>query len=372
MKILHVVAGLSRAGGGLSELVPAFAREMAVAGNTVTLVTVGTNDEPLSTATEKARSSGVRVVRCSPSFPRFLFFSFEMLLKMWPLVAQADVVHVHSNWTFPVWWTCFWALRLNKPLVMSPQGTLDPVRLAHSAWKKRLVGWVDRFFLKRGAAIHATSEMEQAWINQFVSCASEKIAIIPNGVDVDEKNEPNRQRKADLSSSRERVVLYLGRNHSLKGLDLLEEAWGRVKREGWRLSLVGPGLPGGLVEGKEKWSVLQSADIFVLPSRSENFGIVVAEALAVGVPVITTKGTPWTELVSERCGWWVDVGVEPLADALRKAMGVTDEERRIMGENGRRLVECKYQWKAVAKQMVELYEVACQRSVSDAKCDMIG
>ncbi len=149
--------------------------------------------------------------------------------------------------------------------------------------------------------------------------------------------------------------MYLGRNHLLKGLDLLTEAWERVKRDGWRLKLVGPGLPGGLVEGEEKWRVLRAADVFVLPTRSENFGIVVAEALAAGVPVITTKGAPWAELVSENCGWWVEVGVEPRAEALREAMGLTDEERRAMGENGRRLVERKYKWEAVGARMVEVY-----------------
>jgi glycosyltransferase involved in cell wall biosynthesis len=374
VKILHVVAGLPRFGGGLSEAVPLFAREAAAVGHSVVLATVADGADRLSEATERAQKSGVSVVRFAPVRPFFLFFSWQMFWGLREHVKRTNLVHVHSNWTFPVWWACFWALCLGKPFVMSPHGTLDPVRLAHSAWKKKLVGGVDRFFLRRAAAVHATSEIERGWIERFISYKDTKginVVIVPNGVEMEERS--GRSSKVDecgdgaknagtlgfqdgRNSPGERIVLYLGRNHPLKGLDLLEAAWEKVKRDGWRLDLVGSGLPGGLVEGTEKWRVLRSADVFVLPTRSENFGLVVAEALACGVPVITTKGAPWAELVSERCGWWVDVSVEALAVALKEAMDLTDEERQAMGENGKRLVERKYRWETVGVRMVEMYE----------------
>jgi glycosyltransferase involved in cell wall biosynthesis len=109
------------------------------------------------------------------------------------------------------------------------------------------------------------------------------------------------------------------------------------------------------VDGQQKWELYRRADLFILPSHSENFGMVVAEALACGLPVITTKGTPWEALTQHRCGWWVDVGVEPLADALRAAMALDDAERCEMGSRGRRLVEHEYTWSIVAKQMVSVY-----------------
>jgi glycosyltransferase involved in cell wall biosynthesis len=239
------------------------------------------------------------------------------------------------------------------------------------------------------------------------------------------------------------VALFLSRLHPLKGLGMLIDAWAEIPHAGWQLLVVGTdeagheaeikarverrGLAGAVTfggprYGDEKVAVMQAADLFVLPTHSENFGIVVAEALACGVPVITTKGAPWGEILGEegsnappdgaagssaspggaagssappdgaagsnappdgaagssaspggaagssaspdgaagssgRCGWWVDVGVDPLARALEEAMSLTDEERRAMGENGRRLVEAKYQWPMIAARMARVYEV---------------
>ncbi len=477
MKILHVIAGLARSGGGLSELVPVFAREAAKQGHDVTLATVARKGDVLSEATEMAVASGVRVVRFDPSPPRFLYFSRAMLRGLRLLVAGADVVHVHSNWTFPVWWACHLARKHGIPLVMSPQGCLDPVRLSHSAWKKRLAGVLDRHYLRRADVVQATCVAEAGWIKAFLKCgnsegqklddgatignrqpekgsdqtaefASPRIVVIPNGVDMkgsvlvrecgsslveatDDRGlmteaGKNGQKLKYASgnnddkknANRTRTVLYLGRLHPLKGLDLLADAWTRVAPAfpEWRLLIIGPDEQGMLknlkaqacrlgvddsvtfaeaLYGEEKAQAMSAADLFVLPTRSENFGIVVAEALACGVPVITTKGAPWSELIGDtasvaewqdsrvatradghpadtqatpaklakpasaangRCGWWVDIGVEPLAEALKEAMGMTDEERRALGENGRKLVSKKYQWGEIARKMTGVYE----------------
>ena len=97
------------------------------------------------------------------------------------------------------------------------------------------------------------------------------------------------------------------------------------------------------------------ADLFALPSRTENFGIAVAEALAAGLPVITTKGTPWSE-IEGRSGWWVDVNADVIAKALAAAMRLSDAERHTMGQRGRELVAAKYQWDAVGRAMMAVYE----------------
>jgi glycosyltransferase involved in cell wall biosynthesis len=454
MRVLHVVAGVER-GGGIGESVPRLCAALVEEGLSVVLATLEQN---LSGPVWQAEQTGVQLELMKPSAPSALFFSVEMMLRLPTLVRAAGVVHVHSNWTFPVWWGCLLALAYGKPLVMSPRGCLDPVRLRHSVWKKRLVGWLDRHFLRRAEVIHATSDIEARWIELFVfrngikkqsiSCnlnpvsTKPKIVIVPDGVNVEafSRQTVNAQRgdgieevglrtEDDSGNRGKRTLLYLGRLHPLKGLDLLISAWNRAVSNfpEWRLLIIGNdeqgvlkrledqvgqlGLEGCVTVCKplyndERVRAMRNADLFVLPTRSENFGIVVAEALACGVPVITTKGAPWSELLgnsdnslvhncdsalvdsnvvdakvpngkgataelctkaltnsrtnelatSGRCGWWVDVGVEPLAEALLEAMSLTDTERREMGQNGRRLVEAKYHWAGIAERMAGVYE----------------
>jgi glycosyltransferase involved in cell wall biosynthesis len=373
MNVLHVVAGLPVSGGGLAEAVARLAREAVQLGHEATIATVAGPNDPLAAAAEEARAAGVRIVRFAPAAPRAAFFSWDMLSGLRPLVQAADVVHVHSNWTFPVWWGCQAAIAAGRPLVMSPHGCLDPVRLAHSAWKKQLAGCFDRRYLRQADVIHATSEAERGWIEQYVG-GRPRIEVIPIGVDL-----PALLETAN-PAERTRTVLSLGRLHPLKGLDLLLDGWDRAIRAlppaaRWELVIAGPDEQGtqemlerrarelglanvtfpGPLYGADKQRAFADADLFVLPSRSENFGIVVAEALAAGVPVITTKGTPWSEIEGSY-GWWVDAAAEPLAHALSSAMLLSDAERAAMGAGGRELVAAKYQWPSVGRAMVEMYQ----------------
>ena len=172
-----------------------------------------------------------------------------------------------------------------------------------------------------------------------------------------------------------KTVQFVGRISPYKGLPDLLRAF---DVDDWKLRIVGPDQDGYVAElkrlakhlgisdkvefvgpkfGDELIKEYASADLFVLPTYSENFGSVVIESLAQGVPVICTKGAPWKELEDYGCGWWPDVGVAPLRQALHDAMALSDAERKQMGERGRRLVEEKYTWKAVCAKLMSGYEL---------------
>jgi glycosyltransferase involved in cell wall biosynthesis len=225
-----------------------------------------------------------------------------------------------------------------------------------------------KWALQQATLFHVTSEEEVEALRDLG--LEQPVALIPNGVQLPELDDT-----VASSSSRQRA-LFLSRLHQKKGLPMLIEAWAEIRPAGWELVLVGPSEEGhraeleeqvrvhgledvvtfaGSVSDEEKWAVYQSADLFVLPTYSENFGIVVAEALAAGVPVITTTGTPWRELETQDCGWWVAPEKEAIGQALGEAVHAADEQRRAMGERGRRLVESRYSWRGVAEQMHATY-----------------
>jgi len=197
---------------------------------------------------------------------------------------------------------------------------------------------------------------------------SQPIAVVPNGVKLPPSAGPQDYATTRLRT-RERTALFLSRIHPSKGLLDLVQAWAALAPVGWRVTIAGGDENGyraeveaavrkanvqadfdfiGEVTDGPKWELYRKADVFVLPTRSENFGIVVAEALASGLPVITTREAPWGQLQTHGCCWWVSVGVEPLVVALREAISLSDEQRREMGARGRKLIEDNYTWPSAA------------------------
>lgn len=120
----------------------------------------------------------------------------------------------------------------------------------------------------------------------------------------------------------------------------------------------------GGVYGERKWQLYRDSDLFVLPTYSENFGIVIAEALATGTPVITTTGTPWEELNTKHCGWWIEIGRNPLIEALNQYISLTEGNLKEMGKNGRKLIEQKYSAKIMAESLAKLYRNMIIRMLS--------
>ena len=177
--------------------------------------------------------------------------------------------------------------------------------------------------------------------------------------------------------SARRRVLFLSRIHPKKGVPILLRAWQRVERRhpDWELVVAGPDEAGHLAEvralatglrldrvafpgpayGNAKHALYRSADLFVLPTHSENFGMVIAEALAHGVPVITTTGAPWAGLEERGCGWWIELSERNLAETLHGAMALPEALRVEMGRRGRLWMEQSYGWERIAAEMKSVY-----------------
>lgn len=280
------------------------------------------------------------------------------------------LIHNHGIWLPPNHYASATAKRFNIPLIISPRGMLEPWARSYRSWKKT-IAWhlYQRRDLKAATVLHATSIQEA---KNFQSLALQTpIAVIPNGIIIPSQYRPK------TFSRKTKKALFLSRIHPIKGLINLIQAWAKALPKGWEVMIVGPdesnhqqdvekevnrlGLEKtfsflGPVSDIEKWPLYNKADLFILPTFSENFGIVVGEALASGVPVITTKGTPWAELTQHGCGWWIDIGVDPLAKALVEATSLSDEVRHSMGQRGRSLIAEKYSWETIAQDMISVYD----------------
>ena len=353
MRILHVITGMQKA-AGTSVFCCEVANGLVAAGHDVAVAVCNPN------------SKG-----CYPLDPRVRLISIDSLLQS---TVRYDIVHIHALWAPILHKVGKWAHKNKMPVVWSPHGMITPWAMNNKKLKKWLGWWLyQRWDLAKARLIHATAASEVEDVRRLGLL--NRIVVVPLGVRVG-----GRVAHVERANGRKKVLLFVSRVQKKKGLINLARAWACLSsdvRAGWKVRIVGPDQEGHAKEVKSECDRLgivgewefagpmfgndldmeyRLADLFVLPTHSENFGSVVIESLARGVPVITTKGTPWNELEERECGWWIDVGVEPLTEALKHAMSLPDAARREMGERGRRLVEEKYTWEAVVKSMVSGYE----------------
>jgi glycosyltransferase involved in cell wall biosynthesis len=365
LRVIHTIASTEQEASGPSYSVPRLATEQARFGHHVELITTG--------AGGVERIDGYRHSRFPQDLARVpvvrsMVLSSATQAALREAARRADIIHNHGLWLMPNVYCAQAAKAAGLPLVMAPRGMLGPGALQFSRWKKRLF-WLllQRRAAESVACWHATSEKEYEDIRGFG--LRQPVAIVENGIDLPPPPEH--------AESPEKRVLYLGRVHPKKGIENLVAAWSKLEPQfpEWSLDIAGPDEGGhgatlraqarkfqcrrigflGPVLGEEKFALYRRAGLFVLPTRDENFGMTVAEALSVGTPVICTKGAPWSGLGENGCGWWIDHGVEPLAEALRIAMSLPPERRQEMGAGGREWMGRDFSWSSIARRMAELY-----------------
>lgn len=291
-----------------------------------------------------------------------------LIAKLWREVGAADVVHVTGTYNFPTPATFLVARLRGKPLMWSPRGALQ----ASAEWAetsqplaKRLWEGMLRVLAPRRTCMHVTAEAER--LPSQARMHGMDAVLIPNGVDL-----PAESRPVPPAAGRPARLMFLSRVHPKKGIDLLLEALARLG-EGFELDVYGTGeadyldeLAGmaeqlgiaarvrfhGHVDGEAKAAAYAAADMMVLPTHSENFGLVIAEALAAARPVVTTKNAPWEGLDAHGCGRWIDNEVDAIVAAVRD---VAASDMGAMGARGRAWMEAEFGWEGIAARMAAAY-----------------
>lgn len=292
-------------------------------------------------------------------------------------IGRVDLLHDNGIWLPHNHRLAVMAEKRGIPRVVSIRGMLEPWALKHKQAKKRIAWWLYQRRDLQQAQRHITTGETEA-MNLRRLGLGVPISTIPNGVDVPEMlSRDIRMKSQKTVRNPPRTALFLGRIYPVKGLPMLVQAWARVRPNGWSLRIAGPDEDGhqkqvekavsdaglgdvisftGAVEPQRKSEVFFDADLFVLPTHSESFGMAIAEALAHAVPVLTTTGAPWPMLQETGCGWRVQPTVDGIADGLLQATSLDRETLRQMGEKGRYLVLREFSWSRVANLMRWIYE----------------
>lgn len=363
--MLHTVGALHPMFGGPSFSVPALCKSVASRGAAVTIAfqRIGVN-QTKDDGINYAPINGIYLPRARMALPWRPTASIGCFAKK----MSANLIHDHGMW-LPINGAAANVARTRGvPYICSPRGTLTAWAMKHKQLKKRLgMALYQRRNLELVRLFVATSHSEAEDLRRIGM--RQPIAIIPNGVEV-----PSRLVRD--SSTTIRTLLFMSRLHPKKGLIALVRAWSIARPKGWQVVIAGPDEEGhravveaeisrhglsadfsfvGEVAGSEKDALWRRANLFVLPSYSENFGNVVAESLAHGVPVITTTGTPWIDLPTQNCGWCVQPDVDSLATALTHSTSMNDDALATMGANGRQYVQRGYSWDAAGQSTLDVY-----------------
>jgi glycosyltransferase involved in cell wall biosynthesis len=386
LRILHVVPSYLPAVryGGPIYSVHGLAKASAARGHDVHVFTTNADGDGASAvpAGTPVEIEGVKVTYFPRGLGYRLFRSPGLGRKLRREATSFDVLHLHSVFLWPTLAGARAARRARVPYVLSPRGMLvhDLIqrrsRIAKTAW----IELFERANIARAAAVHFTSNVEKAEFGRM-GLGARSVVVIPNGIDAPE---PGTFKNSE-SPDRAPYVLSLGRINWKKGLDRLIRAFARVSSG--RLVIAGNdeedytprlealardmGVGGrvsfvGAVEGAAKWNLIRGAQLFVMPSVSENFGNSALEAMACGVPVIVTKGVGLADAISAHGAGLVCSGSpEDLAEGISALLG-DSARRREMGAAGARAAREQYSWDAIAASFDDVYSRAAQGRRHDA------
>lgn len=365
MKILHYIPSIDRGSGGVGSYMQQLSSEL---GKNVEMhIVTHKSDDYLPILNSE--------LHFIPDFSiRSMGYYFK---KEWMNCLKSinpDVVQVNGCWRPSTALAIIWAKKNGYKVVLCPHGMLEPWDIKKNYWTKKLPALLlyQKRAIKMVDSILATSEAEKR--NLINLGYNKSVSVIPNGIEID-------QTYIKKSWKINKQLFFLALLRKNKGADILINAVAKLRNEikGYKVIIAGPVGNGeesyvsylhdlvklnkldnmivflGGLYGIEKWNYYQESDIFVLPTLNENFGIVIAESLLAGTPVITCKGAPWPQLESEKIGWWVNRNVDSVANAISEAIRKTPEELEEMGKRGRSFVVENYSSKKIAEDYLKMY-----------------
>lgn len=361
MKIIHVIGSMSKASGGPSRTTLLTMQGTRALGMEVDILTL----QPYSG--EEAVSDDPSI--CYLPHPVFQYKRWgytKAIPRALAKIESVDVYHIQGIWMYSSYITARYARKHGRPYVITLHGTLYPEALQHSYWvKKTSLLLYQRRQLQQATCIHVTCMKEMEYYHSLGF--TNPVAVVPCPMECDDKVE-------SLYSRDVKRIGYLGRVHPRKRVEKLIEIWACLKEPG-ELLIIGDGDPSymeflkketerlnlkkvrfeGFISGEKKNRLLASLTSLVVPSDFENFGIIIPEALLQEIPVIASTGSPWKDLKTYRCGWWVNNDLESLTTAIQEALLLDKRELDEMGKRGRQLVLDKYSVDVVSRQMEQLY-----------------
>ncbi|BBD60868.1 group 1 glycosyl transferase [Nostoc sp. HK-01] len=385
MRILQIVPSISLIYGGPSQMVLGLAPALAKEGIKVTILTTDSNGDagqkPLDVPLNRPiQQDGYEIIyfRCAP-FRRYKF-SLDLLKWLKSHANEFDLAHIHALFS-PISSAAAMVCRQKKlPYILRPLGTLDPADLQKKKQLKKLyVELIERRNLADAAAIHFTSEQEAKISARFG--VNTKDLVIPLGVKPTQKIQSSAVRSQLDIPENVPLVLFMSRIDPKKGLNLLIPALEKLLANDCKFHFVlagtNPQDPDyeqkinsqiensplrshttitGFVSGELKAGLLQAADLFVLPSYYENFGIAVAEAMVAGIPVVISDQVHiWQQVSDSQSGWVGQTDVSALFELLQQALQNPQECQR-RGENAQKYALEHFSWDAIARQMIQAYQ----------------
>jgi glycosyltransferase involved in cell wall biosynthesis len=369
MKVLHIISSLDANSGGTTTACVELATAQRRHGMEVAILSTWRSGESLGGVEILRDQHGEGFVTLVGPTQGLLRGHPDLQAAIARAIGACDVVHVHGVWEAIQHQAVRQAIRLGKPVVWASHGMLDPWSLAQGRWKKKLFWWWHwRKLAPEVAAMHYITRSEARLAAPMTGGAARNI-VEPLGTAVPE---------AGTRQPCGRRVLFLSRLHPKKNVECLLEACAGPVAEPWSLTLAGGGdavyqksleerirtlgiearvTLAGDVRGREKSGLFAAADLFCLPSHQENFGIVVIEALAHGVPVLISPAVGLAEdLAGERAVRVIDGGAAEWARAIDAALG-DDKLRKDAAEGGPELVAKRFSWEAIAQRWEGHYEM---------------